>query len=263
LREDISLAIIKSIVDSQKDLIAIFCGDEIILVNKAFENFFSVSSIMQYKESFGPFVNNFVPHPNYFNAEKINDNQNWFDAILELDPANRLVSMMTQNYEPRAFSVKIDKIEEYTIAVFCDITQTLVKRIMIENRTNIDANSGAYTKNYFLQVAQNYEDAAIFNGKIISTITIHSPDIKNNSAALKSTALHFKSLIRQDDMLIRWTDDTFLLIYMVDDIKNSQIILNKIKNSQKSKDIETLEYIFSLTTQNNNENIDAFLRRVK
>ena len=215
MKENISLSLIQAIVDLQKDLIAIFQNNEIILINRAFGKFFSVSSLEQYRAEFGPFVNNFVPHPHYFNAEKINDNQNWFDAILELDSIDRVVSMMTQNYEPRAFSVEINKIEEYVVASFCDITQTLVKRIMIENKTNIDAKSGAYAKNYFLQVAQSYQDAALFNEKIISAIMIHCSNIRNNTETLKTSVVHFKSVIRQDDMLIRWSDDTFLLIYMM------------------------------------------------
>jgi hypothetical protein len=89
---------------------------------------------------------------------------------------DRVVSMMTQYYEPRAFSVEINKIEEYVVASFCDITQTLVKRIMIENKTNI------YAKNYFLQVAQSYQDAALFNEKIISAIMIHR---SNNARQVK------------------------------------------------------------------------------
>ncbi|MFA5427186.1 MAG: hypothetical protein WC279_03150 [Sulfurimonas sp.] len=263
MKENISLNLIQGIADLQKDLIAIFQNNEIIFINSAFEKFFSVSSLERYKAEFGPFVNNFVPHPHYFNAEKISDNQNWFDAILELAPIDRIVSMMTQNYEPRAFSVEINKIEEYIVALFCDITQTLIKRIMIENKTNIDAKSGAYAKNYFLQVAQSYQDAALFNEKIISAISIHCSNIKDNTDMLKESVAHFKSVIRQDDMLIRWSDDTFLLIYMIDNIKNAQIMLDKLNSANKPKELMDVEYNFMLTTQNDSENINSLLRKIK
>lgn len=253
MKENVSLSLVQGIADLQKDLIAIFQNDEIILINRAFEKFFSVTSLERYRAEFGPFVNNFVPHPNYFNIEKISDNKNWFDAILELDQMDRIVSMMTQNYEPRAFSVEINKIEEYVVALFCDITQTLIKRIMIENKTNIDAKSGAYAKNYFLQVAQSYQDAALFNEKTISAISIHCSNIKNNTDALKASVAHFKSVIRQNDMLIRWSDDTFLLIYMIDDIKNAQIMLDKLNTANKPKELMDVEYTFILTTLNSDE----------
>jgi len=268
LRENISLAVTQSVVDFQRDLIIIFYNEEPILINKSFKNFFSVSSLEQYKSEFGSFVNNFVPHPSYFHADKIESSSSWFDAVVELPEIERVVSMMTPNYEPRAFSIGINKIEEYVIAVFTDITQTLIKRIMIENKTNIDVKSGAYTKNYFLQIAQSYQDAAIFNEKIMSAVLIQvskkdGSNLVNEESALRALATRFKSITRQDDMLIRWSDDAFLLIYLVDTVKNAQIMLEKLDAISKSAEIKGVEYDFTLIVQNDNESIKAFIRRVE
>lgn len=146
MREEISLAIMRAIADAQKDLVAVFREKELVLVNKAFEKFFAVASLEQYKQEFGPFVRNFVPHPSYFHGENLEKGASWIDAILELNASERLVSMVTPTYEPRAFSVAIQKVEEYAVVTFSDITQTLIKRIMIENNTSIDVKSGAYSK---------------------------------------------------------------------------------------------------------------------
>lgn len=267
MREDISLAIIQSVVDSQKDLIIIFYNDEPILINSAFEKFFSVLSLEQYKSEFGSFVNNFVPHPSYFHADKINGSSSWFDAVLELPEIERVVSMMTPNYEPHAFSVGINKVEEYIIVVFTDITQTLIKRIMIENRANIDAKSGAYARNYFLQIAQSYQEAAAFNEKIMSAVLIQvskkdGSTLRDDESALKALATRFKSITRQDDMLIRWSDDAFLLIYLVDTVKNAQIMLEKLDAISKSAEIKGVEYDFTLIVQNDGESIKTFIKRV-
>lgn len=62
MKENVSLSLVQGIADLQKDLIAIFQNDEIILINRAFEKFFSVTSLERYRAEFGPFVNNFVPH---------------------------------------------------------------------------------------------------------------------------------------------------------------------------------------------------------
>lgn len=258
--EEVSLAIIKSIADSQKDLIIIFHNSTPVLINRAFEKFFSASSLEQYKTEFGSFANNFVPHPSYFHADKIEDGSSWFDAILELPEMQRVVSMMTPNYEPHAFSVQIDKIEEYVIAAFTDITQTLIKRIMIENNTSIDSKSGAYARNYFLQIAQSYQDAATFNKKIIGAVLINVDT--NDETLSKALATHFKTVIRQDDMLIRWSSDAFLLVYLVDNIKNAQIMLQKLKAISKKDDIKEVDCVFNQITQNEGEGIKAFIRRI-
>lgn len=267
MRDDICLALIKRVVDSQKDLIIIFHNNEIVLVNRAFDNFFSVSSLEEYKTEFGLFVDNFVPHPHYFHKDKIQDGSSWFDAILKLPEMERVVSMMTPSYEPHAFSVHVDKIEEYVIGVFEDITQTLIKRIMIENNANIDKESGAYAKNYFLQVAQSYQDAVVFNEKIVSAILIKANKkdgscVSSDGNILKALVSHFKSVIRQDDMLIRWGDDAFLLIYLVDSAANAQAMLEKLQSLLQKKENEEMEFSLQHFIQKEGEGIKSFSARI-
>lgn len=252
MKEEISLEIIQTIIDSQKDLMILFEENDPILINRAFKKFFTVSSLDEYKEEFGPFVNNFVPHPSYFHEEKIAKGSSWVDAILELKESERIVSMMTPTYEPHAFLVHVQKIDRYVIGVFEDITQTLIKRIMIENNASIDKPSGAYAKNYFLQIAQSFQDAAVFNKKTISAILIKTAE-KEVIEPLELVK-HFKSIIRQDDMLIRWQDNSFLLIYLVDSLSNAQKMLDKVYTKGCS---------FTLITQQEKEGIKEFIKRVE
>lgn len=268
MRDEICLALIKRVVDSQKDLIIIFYDNEPVLVNKGFERFFSVSSLDEYRAQFGLFVDNFVPHPRYFHKDKIKDGSSWFDAILKLPEIERVVSMMTPSYEPHAFGVHVDKIEDYVIGIFEDITQTLIKRIMIENNANIDKESGAYAKNYFLQVAQSYQDAVVFNEKIVAAILIKANKkdgscVSSDGNILKALVSHFKSVIRQDDMLIRWSDNAFLLIYLVDNAKSAQMMLDKLYVVSKEDEVQGIEYFFTLKVQEKNEKINAFLGRLE
>lgn len=263
-----SIALIQSVIDSQKDLIVVFRADEPILINKAFKKFVSTSSIEQYKAEFGSFVNNFVPHPSYFHKEKMGAEDNWFDAILKLEEIDRVVSMVTANYEPRAFSVDIQSsIEEYKIVTFTDITQTLIKRIMIENNTTMDAKSGAYAKKYFIQIAQSYQDAALFNEKIIGAILVEAnisdgSSISRSLETLSALSSHFKNSIRQDDMWIRWGDNTFLLICLVDGTANAEKILEKLHALGKTFNNEDVTCKFSLKIQKEKETIKEFISRV-
>lgn len=252
MRNEICLALVKSVVDSQKDLIVIFHNSEIVLVNKAFERFFVISSIEEYKKEFGVFTNSFVPHPSYFHADKMSKGENWIDAISKLPEMERVVSMMTPNYEPHAFSVQIEKIDEYNIGVFADITQSLIKRIMIENNTSIDEQSGAYAKNYFLHMLKSYQDAVVFNKKTVSAILIKTDRTDEN--ALVELVDYFKSRIRQDDMLIRWNENSFLLISLVDTQINAKKMVEKLHRD---------DCTLSLITQRENESIKELIKRVE
>ena len=260
--------LVKTVIDSKKDLTVVFKNDEPILSNIAFNSFFNVSSFEEYKLNYGPFVDNFVPHPSYFNKDKIEDGEFWFEAIVKLKEIDRVVSIMSPTFEPRAFGVEVkESVEDYKIISFEDITQSLIKRIMIENNASIDKKSGAYGKQYFQQVMQSYEDAAIFNEKIIGAISIelihvNGEDIKVEEANLKLFVENFKRSIRQDDMLVHWSDSKFLLVYLVDDKSNAAQVVDKIQEVTNKNSVSGLRYKFSSSSQDENETISKLLKRL-
>jgi len=260
MKDSTSLALLKSAINNQSDLIVIFEDEEPILTNAAFNSFFGVSSFENYKLNFGTFIDNFVPHPSYFHKEKVESNEEWFDAILRLEKDDRLVSMMTQSYEPHAFSVLIgEKIDNYRIITLTDVTQTLVKRIMIENNVNLDKKSGAYDKKYFLQVAKSFEDAAVFNEKVIGLIDIIiDENVELSDENVKEFVETIKYGTRQDDMLVRWGKNKFLLAYIVEDEKQAKQVLSKIESMKHMM----LEYSVSCSIQHKGESIQSMIKRL-
>jgi len=269
MTESTSLSLIKSVINTQKDLVVLFKGEEPILSNEAFNNFFRVSSFEQYRESFGPFIEHFVPHPSYFHKEKIEANESWFDTVSKLSEMERIVSMMTPDFEPYAFSIALERsVEDYTIVTFSDITRDLIKRIMIENHVNIDKQSGAYDKKYFLQVAKNYEDAALVNEKLLGAIMTHvnmqtNPNFAHDEKALNDFVKHFKNCTRQDDMLIRWDGGKFLLMYLVDTEQNAQRMVNKLQALVDSESMRSLGCTLTAAVQKEKEDVNSLLNKVK
>ena len=262
------LSLVQNVINSQKDLIVIFQGEGSVLANSAFNNFFGVSSLDDYNDNFGAIVDNFLPHPSYFHKEKIKADERWFDAIMRQDEMDRIVSMMTPTYEPYAFSVNINRdIEDYNIVTFVDITRDLIKRIMIENNVNMDKTSGAYEKKYFLHVAKTYEDAATFNEKILGVILVsvdedENPDFADDEKALKEFVDHFNSSTRQDDMLVRWDKNKFLLIYLVDSEQNALEMVKKIQTLVDSSPIKVLKCRLNWAVQKESEGIHSLIDRV-
>ena len=261
------LPLIQTVIDSQKDLVVIFHQQNHIATNKAFNKFFGVHSLAEYNNNFGPIVDNFIPHPSYFHKEKMQEGENWFDAISSLDEMDRIVSMLTQSYDPCAFSVKIDSsVEDYKIVTFVDITRDLVKRIMIENNINLDKKSGAYDKKYFLQIAKNFEDAAVFNEKMIGMNLISideeaNPNFSSDEKVLGEFVMKFKSSIRQDDMLVRWSPSMFLLVYLIDSEQKAEQVAVKLQNLLKS--MNGLKSTLSSVLQQKGESVNALMKRVQ
>ncbi len=269
MSENSTLSLIQSIANSQKELLVLFKAEEHVLTNNAFNDFFCVSSMQDYNSKFGAIINNFVPHPSYFHKDKIENGESWFDAIMKLDDADRIVSMMTPSYDSYAFHVKIDSsVEDYRIVTFVDITRDLIKRIMIKNNVNIDIPSGAYDKKYFLQVAKNFDDAAVFNEKIIGAVLVkidedENPDFAYDEEALKRFVSDFKHATRQDDMLVRWDRAKFLLIYLVDGVLSSEQMIKKLENLIQNSAMRSLKCKLSSALQKEGESIISLLARLQ
>ncbi len=260
---DVSFALIQSVIDSQEALVVIFKGSEPIMTNRSFNKFLGVSSCEQFVQNSRSFVDNFVPHPSYFHKEKMPKDADWFEEIQKLPEVDRVVSMMTKNYEARAFAVTLEQtIEDYTIATFTDITQSLIKRIMIESNANMDSESGAYAKEYFLQISRSYQDAAVFNEKIIGAIEI---DLDESTEYEKLTDFveNFKRSTRQDDMLIRWQDKGFLVVFLVDTQTNAHQMLTKLKNMSNAPAMKEFSYDLKLYIQEENEGIKSLIKRIE
>ncbi|MFK5937738.1 MAG: hypothetical protein QM497_04985 [Sulfurimonas sp.] len=254
-----------SILKNQNNLTIIFQNDKAIFTNLAFNIFFGVASTKEYNSNFGPFEKNFVPHPAYFNEEKIEGSETWFDAILKLKEIDRIVSILSQVYEPCAFSISINSdVEDFKIVTLEDITKSLIKRIMIQNHANIDLKSGAYAKDYFLQIMTHYEDAAAFNEKIVGlTFAKIETDESLDAQNLKTFVSHFTDTIRQDDMFVRWNNKTFLLVYLVDNKTKSTQVVNKIQEMVNNNITSHLNCKLTSISQDAKESLSVLINKIE
>lgn len=226
--QNIPIQILQDIVDIQKDLFILLYIDEPILINSSFKKFFQATSLENYKREYRSLLDSFMPHPLYFSSLNIEGFESWYEALLSFDEDKRIVSMVNSAYEPKAFSVNLMISNEYKIISLKDITQDLIKRIMVENSTNIDEYSGAYSKNYFMQIRQSYEDAAKYNKKLIALYKIEfDEDISQDN--FKDGIIKLKRAIRQDDMLCSWSNSSLYLFCLIDTLDFKEAVKNKIR----------------------------------
>lgn len=229
-------------MDSQKNLIVLMYKNTPVLFNKAFQNFSGMSTLKQFLREFGSLTNRFVAHGSYFNVNDLENPDEWIQALKDLPESQRIVSMISAKAEPYAFSVNIEiPVDNYTILSFTDISQDLIKRIMIENDVSIDNESGAYDKDYFNYTSKSFFDAAEFNNKLIgiTMIELILPASEIDRYIRYFTA-SIKSSIRQSDMLVRWGSTTFLLAYLIDNKESAIIFSEKLFGVMRQEPFEAL-----------------------
>ncbi|PHM17304.1 MAG: hypothetical protein CJD30_07300 [Sulfuricurvum sp. PD_MW2] len=225
---DICHKLFQAAIDAQSNLIVLMYDHAPILFNKAFQEFTGMPNVKMFLREFGSLPNRFVPHDAYFHAGKASDLDQWTSSLMELPESERIVSMINYRAEPFAFSVTAETpAEGYSIVSFVDISQDLIKRIMIENDVSIDKESGAFNKDYFVHTAKSFQNAALFNEKAIG-ITMIQPTNVDNNASLHDFVSTIKNHIRQSDMLVRWEKNIFLLAYLVDSSENAMKCSQKL-----------------------------------
>lgn len=257
-----------SAINTQKDLVVLMYKNTPILFNKAFQSFAGISSVKEFLREFGPLHDRFVPHNSYFHSGKTNTPDEWTIALMALPEHDRIVSMFNSKTEPYAFSVGVDNcVADYEIITFTDISQDFIKRIMIENEANLDKESGAYDKEYFIHTSKSFNDAAEFNEKFIGITMIELMSTDHEAEKfLRDFTSSIKSNIRQSDMLVRWDKKTFLLAYLAstagDVIAFSQKLL-LVMRQEPFERLNTISMRMGATVQNDKEEITAIIKRAQ
>lgn len=258
----------QSVIDTQKNLIILMHRDTPLLFNKAFQKFADVGSVKEFMREFGSLVNRFVPHNAYFHAGKADNPDEWVSALLALPEQDRIVSMINSRAEPYAFSVTLDTpVHGYTIVSFTDISQDLIKRIMIENDVSIEKESGAYNKDYFTHTSKSFHDAAEFNEKAIGITMIELMSSDHEAEKyLRDFTSSIKSSIRQSDMLVRWGRKIFLLAYLVDTPDSGMKFSQKLLSLMRLEPFESLNTIsmrLGTAVQKDKEDITDIIKRAE
>lgn len=265
--DDVS-RLFQSVIDTQPNLIVVLHRNTPILFNKAFKSFTGISTVKEFLREFGSLQNRFVPHSAYFHAGKTDDPELWAVELSHLGEPDRIVSMIDWSGEPYAFSVTLDfPVTDYTIVSFTDISQDLIKRIMIENDVSIDKESGAYDKEYFLHTSKSFQEAAEFNEKQIGITLIELMSTESEAEKyLRDFTSSIKSNIRQSDMLVRWGKKIFLLAYLVDGQDNAMKFGQKLLSVMRQEPFESLNTIsmhIGMSVQNRNEEITEIISRAE
>lgn len=249
------LMLLQSSIDIHESPIALLKHSEPIVLNRTFLKFCNVSTLKEFNREFGSLVNRFVPHDDYFHSGKVDEAERWLESLTALPQGERIVSMLDHKVEPYAFELIITHpMEGFSLITFKDVSQDLIKRILVENDATIDPESGAYRQDYFLHTLKSFQEAARFNRKQVG---ITMCEFRNDDFDPKLFADTIKRSIRHDDMLIRWNKKRFVLAYLIDMDQGTEPIDAKFRSKSP--------YPIRLASdvQNEIDDIRMFIRKVE
>lgn len=220
---------IKMIVDTQPNIIMLTDGRSAEFVNKTFLNFFGCSNLDMFLSKYGCISQTFIENEKYFHLGKLKPGENWIKHIQSLPQEQRVVCIMSADcYNKRVFNISINIFKDKNYIInFNDISQTVHRQIELENKTTHDNLTNVFNREFF---EQNYEKI-INNNKMYNCYTAlvmididHFKNINDTfghdvgDTVLKELTDLIKKSSRNDDVLVRWGGEEFIMLLKVDSL---------------------------------------------
>ncbi|MDO9055350.1 MAG: diguanylate cyclase [Sulfuricurvum sp.] len=218
---------IQSILDAQENIVYVTENSSIIYANQPFFDFFAVASLEDFLQHDSCICGRFLQTDLTFTPSSI-EGKMWIHEILALEKSKRIVAMKSPSNEKRFFSLAVKElVSDRYIITLNDISQSLLRELFLKNKAYHDPLTGALNRQYFY----DYYDE---NRQNITSLGIIMVDLdyfkKINDTyghgigddVLKQVAESIQNSIRNDDTLIRWGGEEFILL--INTAKKSQLI---------------------------------------
>lgn len=242
--------------------------------NAAFYKFTGFDSLEDFFNMYKSVHELFIPFDFYFHAGKIKNHENWIHALNTLSDNKRIVSMVDCHNIPHAFAVSVTLFDDHRyILSFSDISSTMQDFIELGNKATHDPLTGAYNRAFLESKWNQITHKVRSMGKELYVIMLDIDHFKNvndtyghdrGDSVLKHFAKVLSESIRNDDILIRWGGEEFILLISVASPEKSLQIAEHLRHMVETANFEEIEHItcsIGVALYHNNENISETIKR--
>ena len=266
---------INTILDIQPNMIFIVNKTESVFANKFLLDFFDCKNLKEFQQRYLCLAQTFIQEELFFHLGKIDDNSTWIENILKLKSEKRIVSILhpTTN-TTKVFNVSIVELEDeqYLISL-TDISDTILKQIQLEDKSTHDKLTGAFNREYFeshykLIINEYTKENHLLVFSILDidffkkVNDTYGHDIGDK--VLKQFVQIIQNSSRNDDLVIRWGGEEFILLLKINSIDNAKKVLENIRKTIAQTSFEKVEHItcsIGATVYKENETIEDSFKR--
>lgn len=222
------LAKTQSILDAQNAIIVISDGIHLLDFNRQLLDFFGVPSGEILRTRYACICEAFIQDDKFFHLGKVPPGVGWLEYLEQLPKREHIVSMRDTSGRPQAFALALSRFENLYIISFSNISDTMREHFDLAERVVRDKLTGAYNREFFAKHIQELIQDAASNKLILGCILFDIDHFKqvNDSyghargdlVLIRIVQLANRSL-RQEDLLIRWGGEEFLILVRVPSIE--------------------------------------------
>lgn len=265
---------LEKFIDTQDNIVLLTDGVSMKFANRKFFEFFNFKNIEEFKRNHNCICEFFLENDRFFHLGRVESGENWLDVISEFPQSKRVVSILDSNLRTYLFSISINNYDESTsIVSFTDISQTMIEQLLLEKKIVHDNLTKAYNREFF---EKNYKrvlkEYHIKESKLaIALLDIDHFKLVNDIYGHDigdEVLVKFVEIIdrysREDDILIRWGGEEFILILKVpskEALKRAIEHLRGVVEIQKFPKIGQKTCSIGATIYQNSEDIENTIKR--
>ena len=260
---------LQKFIDAQNSIVLLTNGKVIKFVNKAFLEYFGYKSLYDFKKDYKCICDKFIEQDNFFHLGKVKEDEaHWIDSLLNLSGRQRVVSMINCYSEAHAFLVSINNYENDDYVVnFSDISDNMIEKLELRKEATIDELTQLYNRVYFNKNIENilelHKNHKMKTGVIFFDIDhfkkfndTYGHDV--GDYVLNKVALLVKKYTRDNDKIIRWGGEEFIIISEIDKDDSLRQIAEHLRlviEAYKFEDVSSVTCSFGCEIHNNEDEI--------
>lgn len=265
---------LEKFIDTQDNIVILTDSKELNFANRRFFDFLGYKDLMSFKKNYNCICQLFIENDRFFHLKKIKEQDRWIEEMIKLPAAQRVVAMLGQDFSVYAFSVTINKFENNLyILSFTDISETMLEQIELEEKTIHDKLTSAYNREYFdlnyKKLLKTYNDETHTLALTILDIDFFKlvNDTFGHDAGdfvLKELVSEINKFSRNEDILIRWGGEEFIIILKVESktgLFKALEHIRKIIEEHYFKDVKKITCSFGATLYKDKEEIEDTIKR--
>ncbi|WP_049766968.1 GGDEF domain-containing protein [Sulfuricurvum kujiense] len=264
----------QKMMEIQQNIIVLTGIDHPEYANPAFFEFTGYDSMEEFFKLHQSVHELFIPMDFYFHTGKIKPNQTWIEALNALSDNKRIVSMIDRHHIPHAFTLSIAPFDDQRyILSFSDISSTMQDFIDLGQKATHDPLTGAYNRTF---LESNYD-------RIVQKIGYHQKELcvmmfdidyfkkvndtyghNRGDNVLKYFVNVLNESIRNEDVLIRWGGEEFILLLAVESDEQALKVAEHLRHTIETAYFEEVEHItcsIGVTLHNFEEKIMQTIKR--
>ena len=231
----------QSVLDSQQNIIFIHDDQGLVNVNQSFYTFFNVTSVEEFKNTYGSIVSQFMEYENYLSLSGLNNSIPWLSELSSKEQTQYSILLLNHNtFEPETFVMDVNTIDnsDKFVVTLTNITSLTTKSNKYEMRATYDVLTNIYNRSKFNECIEEQHKLfsryagdlcfAIFDIDFFKQVNDTHGHVVGDGTLIEF-AKTINENVRNTDVFARWGGEEFTLLLPQTKLENASFVVENLR----------------------------------